>query len=175
MKFILAGTSGFIGQEILSQLLQLPSVSSLIILSRRELPEIAARGSRIKVIVLQNFLSYPGSVIQELVGANACLWALGGSATNPTPAGKNDEVEVQYPLAAARALLTAAKAGGEEGREGKMRFLFISGTLSERNQSKSLWFLEEGRRARVRNHRLFLVATVTGVDKIIGFGRNKAP
>ena len=149
MKFILAGTSGFIGREILSQLLQKSSITSLIVLSRRPLPELAARSSRIKVIVFENFLSYPDSLLQELAKAKACLWALGGSNSNPTPAGKNDEVEVQYPLAAARALLAAAKLSGEENDNGKMRFLFISGTLSERNQSKSLWFLEEGRRARV--------------------------
>lgn len=29
-----------------------------------------------------------------------------------------------------------------------MRFLFISGTLSERNQNKSLWLLDEGRKAK---------------------------
>lgn len=152
MKFILTGASGFIGGEILSQLLQKPSITSLIILSRRPLPELEARSSRIKVILLENFLSYPDSVVYELAGANACLWALGGSNSNPTPAGKNDEVEVQYPLTAARALLAAGKLNeqsGEGHRVGKIRFLFISGTLSERNQTKPLWFLEEGRRARV--------------------------
>ena len=72
--------------------------------------------------------------------------ALGGSNSKPTPKGKNDEVEVQYALACAKALLAASPAVGGEGR---VRFLFISGTMSERNQRKSLWFLEEGRKARV--------------------------
>ena len=88
-------------------------------------------------------------MVRELRGANACLWALGGSATNPTLAGKNDEVEVQYPLAAAKAFLATAKTGGVGEEKEGVRFLFISGTLSERNQQKSLWFLKEGRRARV--------------------------
>jgi nucleoside-diphosphate-sugar epimerase len=149
MKFILTGTSGFIGSEILSQLLQKSSVTCLIILSRRPLPELDGRGSRIKLIVLDNFLSYPDSVVQALAGAKACLWALGGSNSNPTPTGKNDEVEVQYPLTAAKALLSAAKLREEGTGNTKLRFLFISGTLSERNQSKSLWFLKEGRKARV--------------------------
>ena len=86
-------------------------------------------------------------MVREL-SASVCLWALGGSATNPTPASKNDEVEVQYPLAAAEAFLATAKMDGG-GKEKKIRFLFISGTLSERNHQKSLWFLGEGRRARV--------------------------
>ena len=60
-------------------------------------------------------------------------------------------MEVQNPLAAARGLLAAvklSKQSGEGGGDGRIRFLFISGTFSEKNQSKSLWFLEEGRRAR---------------------------
>jgi hypothetical protein len=34
----------------------------------------------------------------------------------------------------------------------KIRFLFISGTFSVRDQKKSLWMLEEGRKARVCSH-----------------------
>jgi hypothetical protein len=74
MKFILTGTSGFIGGEILSQCLSLPSLTSLIILSRRPLPEIAARDPRISVTVLDNFLVYPEEVVKQLAGAKACLW-----------------------------------------------------------------------------------------------------
>jgi hypothetical protein len=74
MKFILTGTSGFIGGEILSQCLSLPSLISLIILSRRPLPEISARDPRISIIVLENFLIYPEDVVKQLVGAKACLW-----------------------------------------------------------------------------------------------------
>ena len=74
MKFILTGTSGFIGGEILSQCLALPSMASLIILSRRPLPEIGARDPRIFIIVLENFLIYPEDVAKQLAGAKACLW-----------------------------------------------------------------------------------------------------
>jgi hypothetical protein len=76
MKFILTGTSGFIGGEILSQCLSLPSLSTLIILSRRPLPEISARDPRISIIVLKNFLVYPEEVVKQLAGTKACLWYL---------------------------------------------------------------------------------------------------
>jgi hypothetical protein len=74
MKFILTGTSGFIGGEILAQCLTLPSLTTLIILSRRLLPEIAARDAKISIIVLENFLVYPEEVVKQLAGAKACLW-----------------------------------------------------------------------------------------------------
>lgn len=76
--------------------------------------------------------------------------ALGGSNSNPTPSHMMDEVEVQYPLALANAIISSRSSGKSEEQETtKLRFLFISGTLSERDQSKNLWFLEQGRKARV--------------------------
>ena len=76
---------------------------------------------------------------------------LGGSNSRPTPKGKCDEVEVQYPLALASALIEASKKPADHVcHVVKIRFLFISGTFSVRDQTKSLWMLEEGRKARVR-------------------------
>lgn len=74
MKVILAGSTGLIGSEVLSHLIQNKNITSIIILSRRPLPEIAARDSRIKVIVLSNFLVYEEEVRNELSGARAVLW-----------------------------------------------------------------------------------------------------
>jgi nucleoside-diphosphate-sugar epimerase len=74
MKIILFGASGFIGSSLLTHCLQEPSLTSLIVISRRQLPSIASLDPRIKVIVLENFLTYPESVINELTGAKACFW-----------------------------------------------------------------------------------------------------
>jgi hypothetical protein len=74
MKYILTGTSGFIGAEILTQCLSSPLVTSLLILSRRPLPSVAALDPRIKVLVLGTFLSYPDSLKSELSGVKAVLW-----------------------------------------------------------------------------------------------------
>ncbi|CZR59051.1 uncharacterized protein PAC_08943 [Phialocephala subalpina] len=157
MKVIIAGATGLIGSEVLSNLIQNKNITSIIILSRRPLPEVGARDSRIKVIVLSNFLEYNGEVKKELNGAKAVLWALGGSNSNPTPSEKMDELEVQYPLALANALLSTRDTGKENNESAtKLRFLFISGTLSERDQSRKLWFLEQGRKARgLAENRLF--------------------
>jgi hypothetical protein len=76
--------------------------------------------------------------------------ALGGSNSNPTPKGKCDEVEVQYPLALAKALIEASKSPAEHVcHVVKIRFLLITGALSVRDQTKNLWILEERRKARV--------------------------
>jgi hypothetical protein len=74
MKYILTGTSGFIGAEILTHCLSNPLITSLLILSRRPLPSVTALDPRIKVIVLENFLSYTDSLKSELTGVKAVLW-----------------------------------------------------------------------------------------------------
>lgn len=76
--------------------------------------------------------------------------ALSGSNSHTIPKEKCDEVEVQYSLTLARALIKASKSPAEHVcHVVKIRFLFISGTFSVRNQSKSLWILEERRKAWV--------------------------
>jgi len=74
MKYILAGTSGFIGSEILAHCLSNPLITSLLILSRRPLPDIKSRDPRINVVVLDDFLTYPESVKSEFSGVKAVLW-----------------------------------------------------------------------------------------------------
>jgi hypothetical protein len=57
---------------------------------------------------------------------------------------------IQYPLAAAKALIASSSSTSNPvNTKEKTRFLFLSGALAERNQTKSLWFLEEGRKKQV--------------------------
>lgn len=76
MKFILTGCTGFIGSEVLSQCLRNPTITSVIALSRRDLPEAVAKDSKLKAVIMKDFTSYPDSVLQELRGADACIWYL---------------------------------------------------------------------------------------------------
>jgi hypothetical protein len=71
MKVILAGSSGFIGKEVLRQCLQNPSITSLVALSRRPLPE---NDPKLKTVLMEDFTSYSPSVLQELEGADSCIW-----------------------------------------------------------------------------------------------------
>jgi hypothetical protein len=54
------------------------------------------------------------------------------------------EVELDYPLAFARAFAPTIPAG-----QTAFRFLHTSGVLAEKDQSKSLLFFQEGRRIKV--------------------------
>lgn len=74
MKLIVTGTTGFIGQEILTQALSNPSITSIIALSRKPLSSTFASHPKLKTVIMKDFSLYPPSVLKELEGADACIW-----------------------------------------------------------------------------------------------------
>jgi nucleoside-diphosphate-sugar epimerase len=73
MKVILLGSTGFIGKEVLDWCLKNPDITSLIALSRRDLPGEAAN-PKLTVVIIEDFKLYPDSVLEQLKGADACVW-----------------------------------------------------------------------------------------------------
>ena len=76
MKIILAGSTGFIGREVLQQCLRHPSITNIIALSRRDLPaDLTGKyGSKLHVVIMNDWLSYSDAVLEELRGAEGCIW-----------------------------------------------------------------------------------------------------
>ncbi|MCJ1258982.1 hypothetical protein MMC24_006816 [Lignoscripta atroalba] len=146
MKLILAGTTGFVGQEVLHQCLKNPSITSLVALSRRELPESVTSNSKLKVIILNDFTSYPDTVLQELAGAESCIWSLGLRAGQSPNSESGRRIDIDYTLAAANAFATSLAPKLGDGR--KFRFVYCSGIMAVRDQEKPLWFMQEPRRIR---------------------------
>lgn len=74
MKVILSGATGFIGSETLRQCLKSPSITSVVVLSRRSLSESVTSNPKLKVIIVDDFTAYPDTVLEELAGAEARIW-----------------------------------------------------------------------------------------------------
>lgn len=74
MKVIIAGATGFIGGEVLRQLLLNPAITSVLSLSRRDLPEAVAKSPKLKNVIAEDMSSYSETLIQEMAGADACIW-----------------------------------------------------------------------------------------------------
>ena len=74
MKVILTGSTGFIGGGVLNECVQHPKITSIIVLSRRELTGPAATNVKTKVTVLEDFMNYPDSVLQQIKDADVCIW-----------------------------------------------------------------------------------------------------
>jgi 1-deoxy-D-xylulose 5-phosphate reductoisomerase len=73
MKIILLGSTGFIGKDVLDQCLKNPTITSIIALSRRDLPREVAN-PKLTVVLIKDFKLYPESVLEQLKGAKACIW-----------------------------------------------------------------------------------------------------
>jgi len=131
MKVILSGCTGFIGAEILAQCLAHPSIISVIALSRRDLPA----HTKLTTVIMKDFVDYPESVLAQLKGADACIWAIGtynGSML----------VDVEYPLAFANSMQTLSD------HTKPFKYVHLGGAFTEMDQEKTLWFLQRGRRTR---------------------------
>lgn len=57
-------------------------------------------------------------------------------------------VSIDYTMAAAR--FFTENAAAREDRGARFRFVYLSGMAAQRDQTKSLWFLSDYRRIRVR-------------------------
>ncbi|KAH8669563.1 hypothetical protein BGZ60DRAFT_407788 [Tricladium varicosporioides] len=133
MKYILTGVTGFIGEEVLHQCRQNPSITSIIALTRRPLPEEISADPKVEVIIMKDFKTYTPEVLEKLKGADACIWSMGHVAAVP-------EVEIDYPLAFMNAFAPTVQK--------RFRYMHCSGRLAEKDQEKSLVFLQEGRRIK---------------------------
>jgi NAD dependent epimerase/dehydratase family enzyme len=74
MKLILSGSSGFIGREVLSQALIHPSITQIIALSRKPLESKYTQNPKLKVAIVEDFERYTLEVLEELKGAESCIW-----------------------------------------------------------------------------------------------------
>ncbi|KAI2906882.1 hypothetical protein CBS147371_10994 [Aspergillus niger] len=143
MKIILTGSTGFIGHQILTQCLQNPHITSIIALSRRPIP---TKNPKLTVKLVEDFLIYPESLLQDLRGAEACIWAIGINRTRDTETAR--KINVEYTMTAMRAFGTHLSSLVEGGGKKKFRFVYLSGGMSERDQSRSLWMAGEMRKIR---------------------------
>ncbi|KAL8773560.1 MAG: hypothetical protein Q9209_001665 [Squamulea sp. 1 TL-2023] len=147
MKVILAGSTGFIGQEVLEQCLQNPIITSIVALLRRDLK---LSNPKLKIAIVDNFLEYPESVSQNMEGAEACIWCLGRAWMPDNDAAR--KVCLEYTMAAAMEL-TSTCATTANSKNRKFCFVYLSGAAAERDQTKPLWFKQDYRRIRANQER----------------------
>lgn len=146
MKIILTGATGLIGSAVLQRLISLPSITSIIVLSRRELP---TKHPKIQTIIIHDFLhGYSPDVLASIQGAEACIWVLG----SPT---SGREVHYDMTMAATKAFSencveqVGKDSGGSGGGQKAFRFVYTSGSLVVRDQNAQTWFMGDGRKMRV--------------------------
>ncbi|MCJ1395203.1 hypothetical protein MMC18_008086 [Xylographa bjoerkii] len=149
MKLIVAGASGFVATEVIRQSLSIAKITSVIALARRPVATPlnlgqSADATKLHSIVLDNYGSYPDDVHQQLAGADACIWTV---AITPGKSRGIDFDEVRrvcqtYTLAGLQAMLKAHSEGGSRDAP-PFRFLYMSGSASERDPTKTPSFMPQ--------------------------------
>jgi len=130
---ILTGATGLVGSAVLAQLLSSTSITRVSILSRS--PVAAAKGhTKANVILQSDFSRYPPSVLDQLQGADGCIWAQGKSSVGMT---EKDYTELthDWPMEAAKAF------GNTKDRSGKrFNFVYVSGEGADQTQKARAMF-----------------------------------
>ncbi|KIW11828.1 hypothetical protein PV08_09101 [Exophiala spinifera] len=138
MKVIITGGTGYIGQQVLSQCLQSPSIKSVVSLSRRD-PGV--RHEKLEIILHDDFSQCPPKILSKIQDAQACIYCLGTNIP-VKPAELNRKINFEY------ALTTARIFAGFDHSSQPFHFVYLSGALPEKDTEKHLWFLAENRKMR---------------------------
>ncbi|KAJ5182790.1 hypothetical protein N7492_000406 [Penicillium capsulatum] len=146
MKIILTGSTGGIGLEVLRQCLDHPEITSIVVLSRRDVPEAFSTNPKVHVIIMTNFNVYSEEVLQQLMGAKACIWALGGPAFRYPDYTTAKTVNVDYVDNAATTFARSLSPHLEDGH--KFHFIYVSGHSAVRDQAQKLWMFEDSRKIK---------------------------
>lgn len=71
MSVIITGSTGTVGGGVLQRCLGNLEITSVVALTRRPLQ---VRNAKLNNIVHEDFLKYDDAVIEQLKGAEACIW-----------------------------------------------------------------------------------------------------
>lgn len=140
MKVILSGGTGYIGGAVLSQCLNDPSITSVLILTRRD-PGNVAENPKAKVILVNDFTTYDEYTIDEFRTADAAIWCLGTF-------NGDEKVDIEYPLAFIKAIKTRRPPGSKPFRYVQLGGAFTEPPPQKGQNERSLWFFANGRHVR---------------------------
>lgn len=81
MHLILTGATGLVGAGVLYDMLNVPAITKVTILSRRPVPMVEGH-PKANVIIHKDFTNYPPELLNQLEGAEGCVWAQGVSVND---------------------------------------------------------------------------------------------
>ncbi|OKL59731.1 hypothetical protein UA08_05038 [Talaromyces atroroseus] len=140
MKLIVAGSTGFVGSEVIRQAVSIPSITSIVALARRPTPVPQNAGpradvSKLKSAVCEDFENYPESLRQELAGADACIWlvAVTPSKSKEMPFERARKICSDFTIAGLKIMTPISNK--------PFRFIYTSGAKTEQDPAKKPWIL----------------------------------
>lgn len=74
MKVIITGATGLVGRALVRHCIANDKISHALVLTRKPLTEDVAKNPKVTVITHDDFSSYPPKLLEQLAGAEGCLW-----------------------------------------------------------------------------------------------------
>ena len=74
MKILFVGATGSIGSEVLDQCLAHPAITSVVAVSRRELPAAVSSNTKLQVVIKKDFSTWEQGVLEAHADAEAMVW-----------------------------------------------------------------------------------------------------
>lgn len=156
MKIILCGATGFIGNQLLEDLIKHNYVSHILVLTRHQIDRRYAIHDKVTQIIHEDFSTYPDYILDKLASyqPEGCIWALGGrSMASFKNKDEAEKVWIHYPLQAAmsfsRSLATRLDPSADPRKyKFPFRFVFMSAWGAEHDQSRSLWLWNDSRKIK---------------------------
>ncbi|KFA69545.1 hypothetical protein S40285_07275 [Stachybotrys chlorohalonatus IBT 40285] len=145
MRIIVGGSTGMVGTEIIRQALSHPDVSTVLALGRREVSAPSDLGpnadvSKLKSVVLKDFENYTDDVKSQLQGADAVIWTIGISPAKLKSMSWEQACKISrdYAIAGIQNISPLPRDNTKP-----LRFIYMSGTKAERDQTKKPLLLRE--------------------------------
>ncbi len=95
MRIVLTGATGFVGREVLKQLLANEETEVVTCLTRRP---IGVEHPRLKTVLHADFTIWPEELAEVLADHSAAIWALGAKATDVSDISQYERVTVTATL-----------------------------------------------------------------------------
>ncbi|KAF5010253.1 hypothetical protein FDECE_3571 [Fusarium decemcellulare] len=146
MKVIITGSTGLVGAAVVRECIANDKITHAFVLSRKQLADDLAHHPKITVVIHDDFSSYPETLLEQLKGSQACIWAIGGLATHFPDVETYRNVQVNYTISGAKSMINYLVP--QLAPRVKFRFVFCSGKLAEWDQEQSLYFLADTRKGK---------------------------
>ncbi|KAK5584823.1 hypothetical protein RB653_006440 [Dictyostelium firmibasis] len=134
MDVICMGSSGYVGKEVLKQLIKNENINKITCLVRKPLLDI--EDPKINFIIHTDFLNYSEEFLKELVKSHqACIWTIGGRRSQFSTDEEYEKVSVDYTITFANGIVNAIKSTTENK---PFTFIYCSGMGANEKANESI-------------------------------------